>query len=146
MEDIDLELKKVQLARERLALEKETARRNLKAKTVGQLASAGSALRSVGRMMVMPPIAAFVALLNFVSKHWKNPALVLFCLVGFGGGFLLVQKHLDESDRRAQELYAEKLQECCITEQIPLPTCKERAPEVGFPQWSRWCETPRLRT
>ena len=43
MEDIDLELKKVQLARERLALEKETARRNLKAKTVGQLASAGSA-------------------------------------------------------------------------------------------------------
>lgn len=73
-------------------------------------------------MMVMLPIAAFVALLNFVSKHWKIPALVLFCLVGFGGGFLLVQKHLDESDRRAQELYAEKLQEC-ITAQIPLPTC-----------------------
>ena len=132
MEDIDLELKKVQLARERLALEKETARRNLKAKTVGQLASAGSALRSVGRMMVMPPIAAFVALLNVVLKHWKFPALVLFCLVGFGGGFLLVQKHLDESDRRAQELYAEKLQEC-ITEQIPLPTCKERAQKLAFP-------------
>ena len=132
MEDIDLELKKVQLARERLALEKETARRNLKAQTVGQLASAGSALKSVGRMMVMLPIAAFVALLNFVSKHWKFPALVLFCLVGFGGGFLLVQKHLDESNRLAQELYAEKLQEC-ITAQIPLPTCKERAQKLAFP-------------
>ena len=133
MEDIDLELKKVQLARERLALEKETARRNLKAKTVGQLASAGSALKSVGRMMVMLPIAAFVALLNFVSKHWKIPALVLFCLVGFGGGFLLVQKHLDESNRLAQELYAEKLQEC-IAEQIALPTCKERAQKLAFPK------------
>ncbi len=133
MEDIDLELKKVQLARERLALEKETARRNLKAQTVGQLASTGSALKSVGRMMVMLPIAAFVALLNVVLKHWKFPALVLFCLVGFGGGFLLVQKHLDESDRRAQELYAEKLQEC-ITEQIPLPTCKERAQKLAFPK------------
>ena len=141
MEDIDLELKKVQLARERLALQKETERRNLKAKTVGQLASAGSALKSVGRMMVMLPIAAFVALLNFVSKHWKIPALWI-CLGAFGVGYLLVEKHLDESNRRvqelnaekrrAQQLYAEKLQEC-ITAQIPLPTCKERAQKLAFP-------------
>ncbi|WP_142085843.1 hypothetical protein [Acidovorax temperans] len=56
--------------------------------------------------------------------------------------WILVEKHLDESNRRAQELnaekrrtqqlYAEKLQEC-ITAQIPLPTCKERAQKLAFP-------------
>ncbi len=146
MEDIDLELKKVQLARERLALQKETERRMLKAQMVGQLASAGTALKSVGRKIVMLPIAALVALPTFVSKHLKISALWIclgaFCLGAFGVGYLLVEKHLDESNRRvqelnaekrrAQQLYAEKLQEC-ITEQIPLPTCKERAQKLAFP-------------
>ena len=141
MEDIDLELKKVQLARERLALQKETERRMLKAQMVGQLASAGTALTSVGRKIVMLPIAALVALPTFVSKHLKISALWI-CLGAFGVGYLLVEKHLDESNRRAQELnaekrraqqlYAEKLQEC-ITAQIPLPTCKERAQKLAFP-------------
>ena len=45
MEDIDLELKKVQLARERLALQKETERRMLKTQMVGQLPAPGTALR-----------------------------------------------------------------------------------------------------
>jgi len=141
MEDIDLELKKVQLARERLALQKETERRMLKAQMVGQLAAAGTALKSVGRKIVMLPIAALVALPTFVSKHLKISALWI-CLGAFGVGYLLVEKHLDESNRRvqelnaekrrAQQLYAEKLQEC-ITAQIPLPTCKERAQKLAFP-------------
>ena len=141
MEDIDLELKKVQLARERLALQKETERRMLKAQMVGQLASAGTALKSVGRKIVMLPIAALVALPTFVSKHLKISALWI-CLGALGVCYLLVVKHLDESNRRAQELnaekrraqqlYAEKLQEC-ITAQIPLPTCKERAQKLAFP-------------
>lgn len=97
MDNIDQELKKVQLARERLALEKELERRELKANTLGA-AKGAIGVASGGISVAMDAGRA----------GWKKAALAVAVSAGVYGVYEMVQAaEKAKSDAKWAEYQAE---------------------------------------
>jgi len=73
MDDVDQELKKIQLLRERLALENELERRAFKAKTIDIVANGVSGV--IGGVR-----SAFVGTVRYVARKWRWIAMVIVAI------------------------------------------------------------------
>lgn len=94
-EELDRELKRVQLMREKLALEKELKRKELKEK----------ALRTAGRapsMAVAASASIFAAIVQFLRRWWKIGLIGGAVLASLIWGFA-IYSHMQEKKREAEQ-------------------------------------------
>lgn len=130
MDNIDQELKKVQLARERLALEKELERRELKANTLGA-AKGAIGVASGGISVAMDAGRA----------GWKKAALAVAVSAGVYGVYEMVQAaEKAKSDAKWAEYQAE-LQEFVDRSCGPSIVSNDYViGENSFVDKQKWCQ------
>lgn len=94
MDDIDRELKKIQLQREKLALERELARQRTKERILGgAVETAAKGADSIGR--------GFTGATGLIARLWK-PFLLLCMLIALGAGGVALVIEREKAAERAE--------------------------------------------
>jgi len=114
MDNIDQELKRVQLLRERLALEMDLERREWKAKTIGAVAN------SVSRVIVTVR-AAFVGTGRFVARKWRWIAMVIVVIASAFGYSEWRKAELAAAEAQYESEVREYIRSECTSERCSNP-------------------------